>query len=150
WTSTPRRRSTRSSSTCTHTTTSSAPTTPCGACSSPRCSSSSASPGCSRSIYLIVIFVGLLVVLILGVMLSAWCCKGTFENSCCCPCYLCACCGGLGEPSRALPPPLLPLSLLFFLSSLSLLSPHCRSTCDCILRSCLTSCVRGVLRPLAI
>ncbi|KAJ7279490.1 hypothetical protein C8J57DRAFT_1303476 [Mycena rebaudengoi] len=48
-----------------------------------------------RKLYLIVIFVGLLVVLILGVMLSAWCCKGAFENPCCCPCYLCACCGGL-------------------------------------------------------
>jgi hypothetical protein len=21
---------------------------------------------------------------------------GSFENPCCCPCYLCACCGGLG------------------------------------------------------
>ncbi|KAJ7443576.1 hypothetical protein FB451DRAFT_1568660, partial [Mycena latifolia] len=49
-----------------------------------------------HKLYLIVIFVGLLVVLILGVMLSAWCCKGAFENPCCCPCYLCACCGGLG------------------------------------------------------
>ncbi|KAJ7478990.1 hypothetical protein FB451DRAFT_1365605 [Mycena latifolia] len=48
-----------------------------------------------HKLYLIVIFVGLLVVLILGVMLSAWCCKGAFENPCCCPCYLCACCGGL-------------------------------------------------------
>ncbi|KAJ6632309.1 hypothetical protein B0H10DRAFT_1976909 [Mycena sp. CBHHK59/15] len=48
-----------------------------------------------HKLYLIVIFVGLLVVLILGVMLSAWCCKGVFENPCCCPCYLCACCGGL-------------------------------------------------------
>ena len=26
--------------------------------------------------YLIVIFVGLVVVIILGIMLSAWCCKG--------------------------------------------------------------------------
>ncbi|KAJ7302463.1 hypothetical protein DFH08DRAFT_905312 [Mycena albidolilacea] len=48
-----------------------------------------------HKLYLIVIFVGLLVVVILGVMLSAWCCKGAFENPCCCPCYLCACCGGL-------------------------------------------------------
>ena len=68
-------------------------------------------------VYLIVIFVGLLVVVILAVMLSAWCCKGeqpqfllflscltkvyqkptgAFKNPCCCPCYLCACCGGLG------------------------------------------------------
>jgi len=72
-------------------------------------------------VYLIVIFVGLFVVLILGIMLSAWCCKsefpfhtpqtpppqpqlnsnffffsGSFENPLCCPCYLCACCGGLG------------------------------------------------------
>ncbi|KAL1659145.1 hypothetical protein GGF50DRAFT_65889 [Schizophyllum commune] len=45
--------------------------------------------------YLIVIFVGLVVVIILGIMLSAWCCKGAFQNPLCCPCYLCACCGGL-------------------------------------------------------
>jgi len=48
-----------------------------------------------HKLYLIVIFVGLLVVVILAVMLSAWCCKGAFKNPCCCPCYLCACCGGL-------------------------------------------------------
>jgi len=48
-----------------------------------------------NKLYLIVIFVGLLVVIILAVMLSAWCCKGAFENPLCCPCYLCACCGGL-------------------------------------------------------
>ncbi|KAG1869282.1 hypothetical protein C8R48DRAFT_114057 [Suillus tomentosus] len=30
-----------------------------------------------------------------AVMLSFWCCKGAFENPLCCPCYLCACCGGL-------------------------------------------------------
>lgn len=48
-----------------------------------------------NKLYLIVIFVGLLVVLVLGVMLSAWCCKGSFKNPLCCPCYLCACCGGL-------------------------------------------------------
>lgn len=66
--------------------------------------------------YLIIIFVGLFVVLILGIMLSAWCCKGSsmqrrrqchrlnvhldtgaFQNPLCCPCYLCACCGGLGK-----------------------------------------------------
>jgi len=48
-----------------------------------------------HKLYLIVVFVGLLVVFILGVMLSAWCCRGAFENPLCCPCYLCACCGGL-------------------------------------------------------
>ncbi|KAF9481496.1 hypothetical protein BDN70DRAFT_876289 [Pholiota conissans] len=48
-----------------------------------------------RKLYLIVVFVGLFVVLILAIMLSAWCCRGAFENPCCCPCYLCACCGGL-------------------------------------------------------
>lgn len=52
-------------------------------------------------------------------MLSYWCCKGklpsrqgvnrtdsrdfpnagSFENPLCCPCYLCACCGGLGKLS---------------------------------------------------
>ncbi|KAJ7110733.1 hypothetical protein C8R43DRAFT_1139298 [Mycena crocata] len=48
-----------------------------------------------NKLYLIVIFVGLLVVVILAIMLSAWCCRGAFENPCCCPCYLCACCGGL-------------------------------------------------------
>ncbi|KDR71539.1 hypothetical protein GALMADRAFT_789508 [Galerina marginata CBS 339.88] len=48
-----------------------------------------------NKLYLIVVFVGLLVVVILAVMLSAWCCKGAFENPLCCPCYLCACCGGL-------------------------------------------------------
>lgn len=48
-----------------------------------------------RKLYLIVIFVGLVVVVILAICLSAWCCKGAFENPLCCPCYLCACCGGL-------------------------------------------------------
>ncbi|KAF8797825.1 hypothetical protein BYT27DRAFT_6925634 [Phlegmacium glaucopus] len=48
-----------------------------------------------NKLYLIVLFVGLFVVLILGIMLSAWCCKGSFSNPLCCPCYLCACCGGL-------------------------------------------------------
>lgn len=48
-----------------------------------------------NKLYLIVIFVGLFVVLLLGIMLSAWCCRGSFDNPCCCPCYLCACCGGL-------------------------------------------------------
>ncbi|KAH0835546.1 hypothetical protein J3R83DRAFT_9248, partial [Lanmaoa asiatica] len=49
----------------------------------------------SNKLYLIIIFVGLFLVLIAGVMLSFWCCKGAFENPLCCPCYLCACCGGL-------------------------------------------------------
>ncbi|TFK35681.1 hypothetical protein BDQ12DRAFT_737398 [Crucibulum laeve] len=49
----------------------------------------------NRKLYLIVIFVGLFVVIILAVMLSAWFCRGAFENPLCCPCYLCACCGGL-------------------------------------------------------
>ncbi|KAL0948358.1 hypothetical protein HGRIS_010941 [Hohenbuehelia grisea] len=53
------------------------------------------SPFISRKLYLIVIFVGLLVVIILAIMLSVWCCRGAFENPLCCPCYLCACCGGL-------------------------------------------------------
>lgn len=68
-------------------------------------------------VYLIIVFVGLVVVLIAGIMLSYWCCKGkippcqdvscadshdfpnvgSFENPLCCPCYLCACCGGLGK-----------------------------------------------------
>ncbi|KAJ7442034.1 hypothetical protein FB451DRAFT_1440779 [Mycena latifolia] len=58
-------------------------------------STNSESAFTKHKLYLIVIFIGLLVVIILGVMLSAWCCKGAFENPCCCPCYLCACCGGL-------------------------------------------------------
>lgn len=49
----------------------------------------------SNKLYLIAIFVGLFLVLVFGIMLSAWCCRGVFENPCCCPCYLCACCGGL-------------------------------------------------------
>ncbi|CEL57446.1 hypothetical protein RSOLAG1IB_02185 [Rhizoctonia solani AG-1 IB] len=48
-----------------------------------------------NKLYLIVIFVGLFLCLVLGILLSAWCCKGSFENPLCCPCYLCACCGGL-------------------------------------------------------
>ncbi|KAJ7050969.1 hypothetical protein C8F01DRAFT_1377264 [Mycena amicta] len=58
-------------------------------------STDSGSTFTKHKLYLIVIFVGLLVVLVLGVMLAAWCCKGSFENPLCCPCYLCACCGGL-------------------------------------------------------
>jgi len=49
----------------------------------------------NNKLYLIIIFVGLFLVLIFAIMLSAWCCRGSFENPCCCPCYLCACCGGL-------------------------------------------------------
>ncbi|KAG2106157.1 uncharacterized protein F5147DRAFT_701245 [Suillus discolor] len=49
----------------------------------------------SKKLYLIIIFVGLVLVLLAAVMLSFWCCKGAFENPLCCPCYLCACCGGL-------------------------------------------------------
>ncbi|KAF9061569.1 hypothetical protein BDP27DRAFT_327260 [Rhodocollybia butyracea] len=48
-----------------------------------------------HKLYLIIVFVGLLLVVILGICLSAWCCRGSFENPLCCPCYLCACCGGL-------------------------------------------------------
>ncbi|KAJ7214262.1 hypothetical protein B0H12DRAFT_1155563 [Mycena haematopus] len=58
-------------------------------------SGSTGSSFTKHKLYLIVIFVGLLAVVILGIMLSAWCCKGSFENPLCCPCYLCACCGGL-------------------------------------------------------
>ncbi|KAJ7641862.1 hypothetical protein FB45DRAFT_901190 [Roridomyces roridus] len=58
-------------------------------------SGNSGSPFTRNHLYLIVVFVGLLVVVILAVMLSAWCCRGAFENPLCCPCYLCACCGGL-------------------------------------------------------
>lgn len=48
-----------------------------------------------NKLYLIIIFVGLLLVVIATIMLSFWCCKGAFQNPLCCPCYLCACCGGL-------------------------------------------------------
>jgi len=48
-----------------------------------------------NKLYLIVVIVGLFVLLVLAIMLSAWCCRGAFENPLCCPCYLCACCGGL-------------------------------------------------------
>ncbi|KAG2751776.1 hypothetical protein P692DRAFT_20855970 [Suillus brevipes Sb2] len=56
---------------------------------------SSTSSFTSKKLYLIIIFVGLLLVLLAAIMLSFWCCKGSFENPLCCPCYLCACCGGL-------------------------------------------------------
>ncbi|KAF9448760.1 hypothetical protein P691DRAFT_800332 [Macrolepiota fuliginosa MF-IS2] len=48
-----------------------------------------------RKYYLIIIFVGLVLLVIFGIILSVWCCRGVFENPLCCPCYLCACCGGL-------------------------------------------------------
>ncbi|KAI0723947.1 hypothetical protein C8T65DRAFT_627987 [Cerioporus squamosus] len=48
-----------------------------------------------RKYYLIVVFVGLVLVILAAICLSAWCCRGAFENPLCCPCYLCACCGGL-------------------------------------------------------
>ncbi|KAH9940041.1 uncharacterized protein BXZ73DRAFT_99036 [Epithele typhae] len=48
-----------------------------------------------NKLYLIVIFVGLFLVVLGGICLSAWCCKSSFQNPLCCPCYLCACCGGL-------------------------------------------------------
>jgi len=48
-----------------------------------------------NKLYLIIIIVGIVGVIILGIMLSAWCCRGSFDNPLCCPCYLCACCGGL-------------------------------------------------------
>ncbi|EJC99436.1 uncharacterized protein FOMMEDRAFT_22957 [Fomitiporia mediterranea MF3/22] len=48
-----------------------------------------------NKLYLIVVLVGLFVCLILAIMLAAWCCRGAFNNPLCCPCYLCACCGGL-------------------------------------------------------
>ncbi|KAI6116646.1 hypothetical protein EDD16DRAFT_1048682 [Pisolithus croceorrhizus] len=57
--------------------------------------SSSGSSFTKNKLYLIVIFVGLLLVVAAAIMLSFWCCKGSFENPLCCPCYLCACCGGL-------------------------------------------------------
>ncbi|KAJ7203814.1 hypothetical protein GGX14DRAFT_461251 [Mycena pura] len=57
------------------------------------------------AVYLIDIFIGLVVVLMLGIMLSAWCCHGApcpslrcrsiVRQPLCCPCYLCTCCGGL-------------------------------------------------------
>ncbi|KAM6499913.1 hypothetical protein JOM56_005421 [Amanita muscaria] len=58
-------------------------------------STSNSSPFVQNKLYLIVAIVGFVVVVILALMLSAWCCRGSFENPLCCPCYLCACCGGL-------------------------------------------------------
>ncbi|KAG2131123.1 hypothetical protein BD769DRAFT_623555 [Suillus cothurnatus] len=60
-----------------------------------RQTTSSTSSFTSKKLYLIIIFVGLFLVLLAAVMLSFWCCKGAFQNPLCCPCYLCACCGGL-------------------------------------------------------
>ncbi|KAH7906567.1 hypothetical protein BJ138DRAFT_1162312 [Hygrophoropsis aurantiaca] len=57
--------------------------------------SSSGSTFTNKKLYLIIIFVGLLLVVIAAIMLSFCCCKGAFQNPLCCPCYLCACCGGL-------------------------------------------------------
>lgn len=48
-----------------------------------------------NKLWIIVLVLGLFACLIAGIMLSAWCCRGAFENPLCCPCYLCACCGGL-------------------------------------------------------
>ncbi|KAH8801973.1 hypothetical protein DL96DRAFT_1823496 [Flagelloscypha sp. PMI_526] len=48
-----------------------------------------------KKYYIIVLVVGIVLVILLGICLSAWCCKGAFQNPLCCPCYLCACCGGL-------------------------------------------------------
>ncbi|KAH7886724.1 hypothetical protein F5I97DRAFT_1807396 [Phlebopus sp. FC_14] len=48
-----------------------------------------------NKLYLIIIFVGLFLVLVAAILLSFWCCRGAFANPLCCPCYLCACCGGL-------------------------------------------------------
>ncbi|TFK51209.1 hypothetical protein OE88DRAFT_1808011 [Heliocybe sulcata] len=49
----------------------------------------------NRKYYLIIVFVGLFLVVLAAIMLSFWCCRGAFQNPLCCPCYLCACCGGL-------------------------------------------------------
>jgi len=49
----------------------------------------------NKKYYLIIVLVGLVLVLIAALCLSAWCCKSSFQNPLCCPCYLCACCGGL-------------------------------------------------------
>ncbi|TBU25252.1 hypothetical protein BD309DRAFT_963935 [Dichomitus squalens] len=48
-----------------------------------------------NKLYLIVVFVGLVLVVLAAICLSAWCCRGAFENPLCCPCYVCAWCGGL-------------------------------------------------------
>ncbi|KIJ51183.1 hypothetical protein M422DRAFT_65224 [Sphaerobolus stellatus SS14] len=53
------------------------------------------SPFVKNKLYLIVILVGLFLCLVAAVMLAACCCRSSFENPLCCPCYLCACCGGL-------------------------------------------------------
>lgn len=48
-----------------------------------------------RKYYIVIIIAGLVLVLLAGIMLSVCCCKSVFKNPICCPCYLCACCGGL-------------------------------------------------------
>ncbi|KAI1793693.1 hypothetical protein LXA43DRAFT_885059 [Ganoderma leucocontextum] len=58
-------------------------------------STASSSTFVNHKYYLIIIFVGLFLVVLAGICLSAWCCRESFENPLCCPCYLCACCGGL-------------------------------------------------------
>jgi len=60
-----------------------------------RAASSGNSSFLNNKLYIILIVVGLFLVLVFAIMLSAWCCRESFENPCCCPCYLCACCGGL-------------------------------------------------------
>jgi len=57
--------------------------------------STSGSSFIKNKLYLVVLIVGLVIVIGLGIMLSFWCCRGSFDNPLCCPCYLCACCGGL-------------------------------------------------------
>ncbi|KAI6156476.1 hypothetical protein EDD17DRAFT_1763968 [Pisolithus thermaeus] len=54
-----------------------------------------------KKLYLIIIFVGLFLVVVAGIALSFWCCRGAFENPLCFPCYLSACCGGLDKPLSA-------------------------------------------------
>jgi len=46
-----------------------------------------------RKLYLIVVFVGLVLVLLAAICFSYWCCRGVFENPLCFPCYICAWCG---------------------------------------------------------
>ena len=87
-------------------------------------------------------------VLVLGIMLAAWCCKGqlsvektkriiqphsrsflnigSFKNPLCCPCYLCACCGGLGKALYFLLLILKRLITFFFFSPWdSMFGMHC-------------------------
>lgn len=48
-----------------------------------------------HKLYLIVVFIGAFVLLWFFLVFSLWCCREAFENPCCCPCYLCAYCGGI-------------------------------------------------------